>query len=98
MTDQFQALLDAAHGGEVVLFHGLVVGAGIDHGGVELLVPQELLDGGDRAAGVEQLRGGGVAQAVGVDLHPHALPGVADAGMRQVFTERLVAVQEDVVA
>ena len=45
----------------------------------------------------EQLRRGGMAQAVRVHLHPHPLPGVFDAGARQVFLERFVAVQEDVV-
>ena len=90
-------MLDAAHGGEVVILHGLVVGAGVDHGGVELLVPQELLDGGHRATGVEQLGGGGMPQAVRIDLHPHPLPGILDATVHQVFAQRLVAVEEDVV-
>ncbi len=40
---------------------------------------------GDRATGVEQLRGGGVAQAVRIDLHPHALPGGFHAAVDQVL-------------
>ena len=97
MTDQLQALLDASHGGEVVRFHGLVIGAGVHHGGVELLVPQELLDAGHRAAGVQELRGSGMAQAMRVHLHSHPLPGISNPGARQVFLELLVAVQEDMI-
>ena len=40
---------------------------GVNHSGVELLVPQELLDGGDRATCIEQLGGGGVPETVRVD-------------------------------
>ena len=37
---------------------------GIDHGGAEHLMPQELLDPGDIHACVQQSRGAGMAQAV----------------------------------
>ena len=86
------------HGSEVVVFDGLVVSMGIDHGGVELLVPQELLDGSDRATGIEQLCGGGVSEAVRVNLDPTCFPASVMRGMDQVFAQRLVAVEEDVVA
>jgi hypothetical protein len=71
LIDQLQPLLDPVHGGEVVVFHGLVVGIGIDHGGVELLVTQELLDGSDRATGVQVH--GGVLDPSGVDIHWHPI-------------------------
>ena len=97
LIDQLHPLLDATHGSEVILFHGLVMGVGVDHGGVELLVAQEFLDRSDRTASIEQLSSGGVAQAVRVDFYPHPLPSIADATLYQVFTQRLVAVEEDVV-
>jgi RHS repeat-associated protein len=61
-------------------------------------VPQELLDAGHRAAGVQELRGSGVAQAVRIDLHPHALAGIFEARARQILLEGFIAVQEDVIA
>ncbi len=98
LIDQFKASLDPLHGSKVVVFNGLDVGMGVDQGIIGLLVPQELLDRGNRAAGVEQLRGGGVAEVVRGDLHPGALPGIADTTVYQVFTQRLVTVQEHVIA
>lgn len=51
-------LFHAAHGPKVILFYGLVMRSGIGQGGINPLVAQELLDTGDLAARVEELRGG----------------------------------------
>ncbi len=45
----------------IIGFDGRVLNAGIDHGGANLLMAEELLDGGDVHAGIEQARGTGVA-------------------------------------
>ncbi len=74
------------------------MGVGVDHGGVELLVTQELMDGSDWASGVEQLGYRGVPQAVRVDLDPGALPNIENASMQQIFAERLVGVSGAVTA
>jgi hypothetical protein len=64
-----QPLLHPLHGGKIIFGHGLVVGAGIDHGGTQFLVTQESLNGGDAAARVQKLRGASVPQAMRKDLH-----------------------------
>jgi hypothetical protein len=46
------------------------MGAGIDHGGVEFLMPQETLNGCDTAAGIEQLRRARMSEAMRMDLDP----------------------------
>jgi hypothetical protein len=71
---------------------------GIDHGGVQFLVAEELLNGGDPAACVQELGGGGVAQAVRVDLHNHPIPGRFEASTDQILADRLIAVQENMVS
>lgn len=68
LGDQLQADFDALHGGEEIGLHGGVIGAGIDHGGVELLVTQDLLNAGDRAACGEELGGAGMTQTVSVEM------------------------------
>jgi len=55
--DDLEPLLYAFHRGEIIFGHGLIVGAGVDHGGTEFLVTQEALNGRDAAARVQQLRG-----------------------------------------
>ena len=47
--DQGLRPYDSLHGGEVVVRHRLVMGTRIDHGGIELLVAQEALNGGNAA-------------------------------------------------
>ncbi len=69
----------------------MVLGAGVNHRCVKLFVPQQLLDAGYRAAGVEQLRSGGVSQAMGGDIHPHPLPGGFQPPVDQVLAQGLNA-------
>ena len=96
-AQKFQAFFDLFNGCVVIVGDRLVVHPGVNQGGAQLLVPQELLDRGDAAAGVEQLGGRGVAQPVRIGVHPHLFPGRFDALAHQVLAHRLVAVQENVV-
>ena len=97
LVDKLQPLLNAAHGLEVVVGHGLVVDAGVDHGRVHPPVAHEPLDGGHVAAGVDQLGGKGMAQHVGRDVHPDLLPHRLEPVADQLLGDGPAAVEEDVV-
>jgi hypothetical protein len=72
---QVELLLDVCHRSVVVLSHRPVVHPRIDHGRVQTLVAQQLLDGGHATAGIQKLRGAGVAQAVGRFISKDPLSG-----------------------
>lgn len=97
LPHEFQTPLHAGHSLVIILGHGLVMNAGIDQGGVKFLVPQELLNAGDTAARVEQLRGAGMAQAMGVDWYVDPLPTGLQPPVDEVFGQSLIAVKENVV-
>lgn len=86
------------HGCQVVGGDGVVVQTGIGEGGVGVAVAEQALNGGDLAAGVEQLGGEGVAQLVGRDFDARSLSGGFEAAANKVFTDRFVAKEENVVS
>ena len=50
--------------GEAAEFHNV----GVDHGGFDVFVAEEFLDGSDIVAGLEEVGGEGVAEGVGGDV------------------------------
>ena len=89
---------DEGHGAGVVVGHGVVVDAGVDEGGVEVVVAEQLLDGGDGATSVEQLGGVGVAQLVGCDVNARALSGGSQPFADKIFAQGAVAKEAEMVA
>lgn len=69
-----QPLLHHRHRREIVFRHRPVMDAGVGQRGVDTLVPQQRLNRGDAAAGVDQLGGVNVPQLVRRHLHPGPLP------------------------
>lgn len=63
---------------------------GVDHGGGEILVAEQLLNGADVRAGVQQVGGEGVAKGMAGDAGAHAKTahdvrhGVLDGGLVQM--------------
>jgi hypothetical protein len=80
-----QPLLDTLHGRVVIVGDRLVMQPGVDHGRVEALVAQELLDRRHPAAGVQKLRRTRVTQPMGIHLDAHPLAGGLQAAADQVL-------------
>ncbi len=89
--------LDKRHRREIVVGDGVVVDAGVDEGGVEVLVAEQSLDGGDFAASVEQLGGVGMAQLVRGYFEATSCSGRLEPLPQEILVQRLVAKEAEVV-